>query len=97
MQATLWLARVGEWTGPEPVYRRIGIACEMVRGIVEVTDLEWPLAVDWAGGKPTLSDWIRALELYGPVLTPAEREHRAGIIIAAVDLGDRITVRAAIR
>jgi len=92
-----WLGRLGEWAGTFRD-RPCAVACEVVRGIVDVNDDEYAAAVAWSGGKrPRTADWERALSLYGPVLTEAERSDRAERADRAAQAGDRWAVRAAVR
>ena len=90
-----WLERVGAWSGMTG--RRAGIACEVVRGIVDVTDPEWSAAVEWAAGAPEHRDWVRALELYGPVATEEDRAERAHQCIVAAAHGSDRAMRSAVR
>lgn len=46
--------------------RRMGVAAQVVRGIVRVNEPEYDAAVEWAGGDPTAEDWAGAIRLYGP-------------------------------
>ena len=90
-----WLDRVGAWCGPE---RRAGLACEVVRGIVDVRDPEYAAGVAWAEREPTPRDWERALELYGPAgLSTAERSERAERAAECARARDQRATRDAVR
>ena len=90
-----WLARVVKWAGRGN--ERAGVACEVVRNIVSVTDPDYLYAVSRYGA-PTPRDYQRALELYGPAgLTDADRSERAERAAESARAGDRSAVWAAIR
>jgi hypothetical protein len=93
-RADEWLARVTKWAGRGN--ERAGVACEVVRGIVYVTDPEYLYAVSRYGA-PSPRDFQRALELYGPVLTDAERSERAERAAESARAGDRAKVSLAVR
>jgi hypothetical protein len=103
-----WLARLAEWCGGNVGHaptRRVAIAVEVVRGIVDVTDPEWDAALQWATdphndrdhGQPTAADWNRALLLYGPSVTDADRWERAHQCVVAAAHGSRQSMRNAVR
>jgi hypothetical protein len=109
-----WLHRLGEWAGYGPAHRRAALACEVVRGIVRVTDPEWFAGLQWAAyvtparaghdypqgyrtdvSLPTIAEWTRALELYGPAVSEADRLERAHQCVVAAAHGSVAGMRAA--
>jgi hypothetical protein len=90
-----WLASLARWAGPS---RPAALACEVVRGIVDVDEPEYAAGLAWAGAEPSPRDWERALELYGPLgLTVATRSERAERAAESARARDRFAVRRAVR
>ena len=97
-----WLSRLGQWAGYGSAHRRAAVACEVVRGIVDVSDPEYAYAVDWAAspwasGEPTTADWVAALELYGPVQPDDLRRSKADYAYSAALRRDAQAVRRFVR
>jgi hypothetical protein len=92
-----WLTRLGEWARRFED-RPCALACEVVRGIVDVDDPEYAAGIAWAGGyHPGYGDWVRALQMYGPVMTAQERQERATRCVEADTQGNRYMMRGAVR
>ena len=91
-----WLDRVGRWAGSRSD-RPAALACEVVRGIVDVRDPEYAAGVAWAEREPTPRDWERALELYGPAgLSTAQRSERAERAAECARARDQRSTRQAV-
>jgi hypothetical protein len=89
-----WLGRVGQWAGSFSD-RPAAVACEVVRGIVDVDDPEWTAALAWCGRPLTTEDWSRALILYGREWSGPYRPEvrRAELLRVAAEKRDRRAVR----
>jgi hypothetical protein len=77
-------------------YDRAALACEVVRNCTDTTTEEYAAGVE-RFGTPTVADWVKALEMYGPVLSDDERAERGPRCVAAALAGDRRAMWAAIR
>ena len=88
-----WLGRLGQWTGPRGQDMRAGLACEVVRGIVDVDSLEYLAGVEWAGGEPTADDFSKALVMYGRERQPVPGVDRAAMLAHGARQRDRRLVR----